>query len=936
MNNTSGKVDHVGGGNTIVALEPFPGEEPTRKALGDWLDRSGPVLKRAGFGPAMRGETPPHLIAYSEFCETCEVPELTEDQRASMGPAESTKYDLMRSKHLRENRLGLARYHAELTEYHNKLAAILESSLRHSAGLRLKSLLKKHAVADRKDVYHGGRMWRDLVSLMGDACRLDEARVHDRAFEEARDNYLPDGCSAQAYADKVNVLMREHLRWMERPLKGAALGTFLIKLMPLCNAAEGRALCRELSADDKLKDTTLVIQRCTEVVRDSACPDNVVSDKPVGQMTQTDYAALLKKLLEAGVGADALANLTKAGSGKTGQSKNARKKEERRGKSRLEPGKLCKSGTCNFNHDETAPGEPCFRSALFKGPLPPRYANNPQQVARIEAARMEHAKKLGIPYQPLPPPKPASALVPVGTYEADYDDETLDGLDYNNVLVMPAAALLTFDEEDSDDQVSPPAHEYKTRRSYGTDAYDRVPPPPPSPVPFALADYDNKSIGVGSALPSSPASTEDSVCDWIRRDTLAQWDSASDASSVSDEGVAAPDVSPPAPTIAPARAPALMPRHLSLPPAVSPSRTLTPRQLAPLEVSPLVESKSPAGAVAEFRREDSNGVDMLDCPPEAPEAPCGADAAAVDPTSVAPPSPRSWLAALARVAVGLLVLFVTVCALVGSTSALDAPRLFAAAGPLALGHCAATCSGPPGECGPWAAAVCERPIVAHVARSALSMAALRFASSIVCRAACGAYHWVTAATATLFQVVAGVLRAAGARARAAAVFVGGCAQSAMCEVARGLLHFVVFALLLSWLSPSHQAVVPAGSRLGVMRGRALEGLPAFALGDAASATCLSPQDCARLGLTLGLSPEEVAPTILGVSALRPRALHLADSGAAVHAINDERYMLPGTRRPNRTVISTANGAAMPEHRCDAVIRVRAADGEVRTEGALGG
>ena len=69
-------------------------------------------------------------------------------------------------------------------------------------------------------------------------------------------------------------------------------------------------MSRASSAGDGLKDTTLVIQRCTEIVRDSACPDNVVSDKPVGQLVQVDYAALLKKLLEAGVGADALANLT--------------------------------------------------------------------------------------------------------------------------------------------------------------------------------------------------------------------------------------------------------------------------------------------------------------------------------------------------------------------------------------------------------------------------------------------------------------------------------------------------------------------------------------------------------------------------------------------------------------------------------------------------
>ena len=68
-------------------------------------------------------------------------------------------------------------------------------------------------------------------------------------------------------------------------------------------------------------------------------------------MTQADYSVLLQKLLEAGVGADALANLT-TGGGKPGNGKSskAKKKDERKGKSRLAPGQFCKSGTCNFNH----------------------------------------------------------------------------------------------------------------------------------------------------------------------------------------------------------------------------------------------------------------------------------------------------------------------------------------------------------------------------------------------------------------------------------------------------------------------------------------------------------------------------------------------------------------------------------------------------------
>ena len=256
----------VGGNSASTLLLPFPGEEPSQKCLGDWLDHSGPVLVKAGYGPAMRGDVPQHLLSYTEQGENGDMAALTEEQIVKMGPLEAAKYNQLRNKTMREARLNLVLLETGLREYHNKLAALLEASMRPNAGLRLQSLLKLHAVDGHTSMYHGGRMWRDLKALQETTCGLDERRVHDRAVEEARDTYLDDGCSAQAYADKVNTLVREHLEWMERPLKGAALGLFLIKLMPRCNAAESRALARELIEKGMLKDTGIVIQRCIAVL----------------------------------------------------------------------------------------------------------------------------------------------------------------------------------------------------------------------------------------------------------------------------------------------------------------------------------------------------------------------------------------------------------------------------------------------------------------------------------------------------------------------------------------------------------------------------------------------------------------------------------------------------------------------------------------------
>ena len=99
----------------------------------------------------------------------------------------------------------------------------------------------------------------------------------------------------------------------------------------------------------------------------------------------------------------------------------------------------------------------------------------------------------------------------------------------------------------------------------------------------------------------------------------------------------------------------------------------------------------------------------------------------------------------------------------------------------------------------------------------------------------------------------------------------------------------------------------------------------------------SDDACLRLGRALGLQQEPV-PVMnadtgsfyspeLGTS-LRPKGLHLADSGAGIHAINDPKYIVPGSLRANTTAVSTANGVTVPPHRCDAALSVRTREGRI--------
>ena len=83
-------------------LPSFPAEEPTRAQLEEWVDEAGPILRQAGFGPAMRGEHPPHLIALAMSADVPEVPELTAVEGRDAGPIEAARHDQLIAKAARE------------------------------------------------------------------------------------------------------------------------------------------------------------------------------------------------------------------------------------------------------------------------------------------------------------------------------------------------------------------------------------------------------------------------------------------------------------------------------------------------------------------------------------------------------------------------------------------------------------------------------------------------------------------------------------------------------------------------------------------------------------------------------------------------------------------------------------------------------------------
>eukprot|EP00965_Chrysotila_dentata_P122104 4037021-Pleurochrysis_carterae.AAC.1 len=83
-----------------------------------------------------------------------------------------------------------------------------------------------------------------------------------------RDELLPDNCSGQAFADKVNVLIRDHNPYISVPYAGERLGRLTIKLLlPAALAGEGRALLRDMFDKNALGKESCVIDETMRFVK---------------------------------------------------------------------------------------------------------------------------------------------------------------------------------------------------------------------------------------------------------------------------------------------------------------------------------------------------------------------------------------------------------------------------------------------------------------------------------------------------------------------------------------------------------------------------------------------------------------------------------------------------------------------------------------------
>ena len=256
-----------------AALPVYPRMTPNTSESEEWWTAVDNMLNKSDHGWLVRGVTPPMLAKQTTAVDLTALTELTVPAIDQPACLPIVRHNQMIAEKRAENTARTQLLHGQLDQYAMTMASILAAALRPNAELLLKELEAASPLTRVVGSHDGYEMLKQLRAKKAVPSAIEKIsnRFHEKQWETMRDEQLPNGCSSQQYAQKVNKLMKDHLPHFKTiNLSGDNLGNALIDFMPRAVAQEGRALVRELTAAGTLDDSTVVINRCTEVVAENA------------------------------------------------------------------------------------------------------------------------------------------------------------------------------------------------------------------------------------------------------------------------------------------------------------------------------------------------------------------------------------------------------------------------------------------------------------------------------------------------------------------------------------------------------------------------------------------------------------------------------------------------------------------------------------------
>eukprot|EP00965_Chrysotila_dentata_P147437 4866882-Pleurochrysis_carterae.AAC.6 len=224
----------------------FPGETPHKVELKQFLDTFQDSMDQKPYGAILRGELPfavPSLAPRKLEA----IPSIADAALVGFrdrGDASSAACSGGAQK--QDQARGERRLYA--TTRTVLLPSILAMAMRPEAGLKLRKLQSTYALTVYPIMYDGIQMCKELkyeLTNLHDAYDSDE---HERKIELMRDDLLPDNCTGQGFADKVNTLIIRVITTRIFRCPTLASGSDVsssssCRLAAL--AGEGRALLRE-------------------------------------------------------------------------------------------------------------------------------------------------------------------------------------------------------------------------------------------------------------------------------------------------------------------------------------------------------------------------------------------------------------------------------------------------------------------------------------------------------------------------------------------------------------------------------------------------------------------------------------------------------------------------------------------------------------------
>ena len=267
----------------------FPGEDPPRAKLRDWLDQWDDNLKSIGYNnllidrmlPALEELAPRPLLAEDGGRDA-------EGNLIPLDPKSLATIIVENSRIKDLNARNAAKQVSHLNEYRSRLAARLQRALRPKAPILLKKLeTDEYCNLDVNGEiilgsYNGVAMYKTLKKKLDDSLDSTDVDTYTRLSEKFRDTKLPDNCSAQAFSEHMNKFNVKINPFIDVPYKAERLSKLIINLLPQGLASEGRAIRRELEREGRWADGGAVQAAVYDLLKQSHRGDIRTAHAAVG------------------------------------------------------------------------------------------------------------------------------------------------------------------------------------------------------------------------------------------------------------------------------------------------------------------------------------------------------------------------------------------------------------------------------------------------------------------------------------------------------------------------------------------------------------------------------------------------------------------------------------------------------------------------------